>query len=204
MTPDKRESLIKLVQKLDSDSTVVFLTANDDFNNSLRGGWKVSVYYRLMLPALLPNLDSIIYADTDVIFVRNLAEAADIDLQENLIAGTREKKDYINSGFLIFNLKQMRAEKVYRKMIKASCENNFPYPDQDLLNQVCGGRILYLPWKYNVLANQIWKQAEIHSAMERKEVCRKAVMVHYAGHPKPWWHNAGFPLSKLWNEYANI
>lgn len=65
-----RKLLIKLMKG--TGSTLTFLNANHDFDKSYLGKWSVAIYYRMMLPKLLPNLDKIIYADIDVLFCNDL------------------------------------------------------------------------------------------------------------------------------------
>jgi len=74
VTPDIKATLSEMVKALDRESTLIFLEANRDFDQALRGSWALGIYYRLMLPVLLPELDDIIYADGDVIFCRDLLE----------------------------------------------------------------------------------------------------------------------------------
>ena len=136
--PEMRASLAGLVKTLDRDSSLTFLEANRDFDQSLRGAWSVGIYYRLMLPVLLPGLDEIIYADGDVIFCRDLLGLADLDLGESLIAGVQEKRGgYINSGFLVLNLARLRQEKTYEAWLETSRRERYGFPDQDLLNATC-------------------------------------------------------------------
>lgn len=46
------------------------------------GSWTEIVYYRLLIPELLPQYDKVIYADTDVLFKGDLTEAYNIDLKD--------------------------------------------------------------------------------------------------------------------------
>lgn len=168
-------------------SRVFFLNANNDFNNSYRAGWPVAIYYRTMLPKLIPNVNKIIYADIDVIFCRALVDAWRINMGNNLLAGVRDYNNgYINSGFLIMNLKQMRTEKIYEKWITVSRAKKYKNPDQDLLNYTARGRIVFLPLKYNfqpMLGPWIFKA---HSANEIHDLRYNLVAIHYSNWMKPW------------------
>ncbi|MCL1925838.1 MAG: glycosyltransferase family 8 protein [Syntrophorhabdaceae bacterium] len=205
VTPELRDSLAGLVKTLDHDSSITFLEANRDFDQSLRGSWSLGVYYRLMLPALLPELDNIIYADGDVIFCRDLLELADLDMGEHLVAGVQEKPGgYINSGFLVLNLAQIRQEKTYEVWLETSRRKQYAYPDQDLLNVTCQDRILYLPIKYNFLRTyyMIYRRGLIHP-YDHHDLKYNTVMLHYFGGLKPW-HSTRYYLHDLWWKYARL
>ncbi|MDR1027301.1 MAG: glycosyltransferase family 8 protein [Rickettsiales bacterium] len=191
----------------DSGSEIAFLNANEDFDKSLRGNWSKGIWYRLMLPKLLPDLDRIIYADVDTAFCNDLVEADMIDLGGNLIAAANDgKPGSINSGFLIMNLKLMRRENIYKKWISLSRANEYMYPDQDLLNETCKDRILHLPLKYNFC---LWRRPNTapYSEQELSDLRFHCVMMHWLGAgPKPWKHyddSRYVPFADIWRYYAD-
>ena len=121
---------------------------------------------RLLLPELLPELDRILYLDCDIIVRQDLAKLwEETDLGDNYLAGVYEAAiegqaerfralgcdpaKYFNSGFLLMNLAQMRAEKVSERLLEACRVPYLEFPDQDALNQVCQGRVLPLSPLYN-------------------------------------------------------
>ncbi|GHS88385.1 hypothetical protein FACS189487_06520 [Campylobacterota bacterium] len=193
-----------IIAYLDKKSTVYFLSPNDDFDKSFLGGWDKSIYHRLMLPKLLPNIDRIIYCDADTIFMRRLSEADSLELGDNLIAGVKEdSKGYINSGFLVLNLKQMRKEETYKKFISVSQTEKLLYPDQDVLNLVCKNRILYLAWKFNVRVDHILHDYKFRSAKECMQAGRECVMIHFISSFKPW-NGCKYPFNSYWWKYKKI
>lgn len=199
-----RKILKNIVSETGSDLT--FLDANHDFDKSwLDNFWPIGIYYRLMLPKLLPDISQIIYADYDVMFCNDLIEADMIDMKDNLIAGVpTNKAKTINSGFLIMNLKQIRKERLYDKWIEVSQKERFHYPDQTLLRETCKGRTLYLPWKYNFMPNGLENRQTIlnYTEKEYNDLKYYTIMIHWAGARKPW--NSGVLFSKKWHEYAKI
>ena len=121
---------------------------------------------RLLLPELLPELDRIIYLDCDIVVRQDLArlwretelgdnylgvvfEAAIEDQAERFRALGCDPARYFNSGFLLMNLAQMRAENVTEKLLEACRVPYLEFPDQDALNQVCQGRVLPLSPLYD-------------------------------------------------------
>jgi len=210
VTREFKEACTAMVREMAPGSTLVFLEANRDFDHCPTGNlpiYPVAVYFRLMLPNLLPELGEIIYADADVIFCRDLIELADLDLGDHLLAGVRERADgYINSGLTVMNLDRLRQEKIYEAWTKEARLKDYRYPDQDILNITCRGRILYLPVKYNFfhsMYHNFYRRGGI-TPRDHHELKYAVVMVHYAScSPKPWLEKR-FYLSKLWWEYARL
>lgn len=183
-----------------TDSRVIFLNANHDFDASYRANWPVAVYYRTMLPKLLPDVAKIIYADIDIIFCRDLVEISQLNMGTKLLAGVRDYNNgYINSGFLVMNLEQIRQEKVYEKWIQISQKKKYKNPDQDLLNFTARGRIIFLPLRYNfqpMLGSWIFKA---HSEHEIYDLRYNLVVMHYSNWMKPWHEENKRPIfSHLW------
>jgi lipopolysaccharide biosynthesis glycosyltransferase len=206
VTPDLKAQLAEMVKTLDRESALIFLEANRDFDQAQRGSWSLGVYYRLMLPALLPELDDVIYADGDVVFCRDLLELADLDLGENLVAGVLDGPGgYINSGFLVLNLARLRREKTYEVWVEESRRVCYQFPDQDLLNATCRGRILYLPIKFNFSFRNVYlfHCGDFIPSPDRHDLKYDTVVVHYAARPKPWRDETRV-LSGLWWEYARL
>jgi len=207
VTPDMRATLAGMVKTIDQDSTLTYLAANRDFDQARVDRCPLGTYYRLMLPALLPELDDIIYADGDVVFCRDLLELADLNLGENLIAAVMESDGYINAGFLVLNLARLRQEKTYKVWVEYSRQEQYEFQDQDLLNATCRGRILYLPVKFNF-------GYRMHYSLYRKgliplhdhyDLKYNAVMIHYLVIPKPWKDKKlKNYLNRLWWDYAKL
>jgi lipopolysaccharide biosynthesis glycosyltransferase len=180
-----------------------------------------------MLPQLLPDLDKIIYADTDIIFCRDLLDIDCVDLHGNFIAGVKDtaniKKDwdaqivegfrkslrteYICSGFLLMNLYEIRKNNIYDEWTELSKYKKLIYPDQDIINHSCGGKKLFLPLKYsfftrvnNMDYHNLLKE-NIYSHEEYIEAENHASVIHYTGR-KPW--SSPGTLSDLWWKYAKL
>lgn len=157
----KRHELEMLIANKDKNSTITFLNANHDFDKSNTKQYSVGIYYRFMLVKLLPNIDKIIYTDVDVVFTDSLIDLFNIDLKKNLIAGISDatqnrmwpsnKNAYVNSGVLVINLSEIRKLNMYKQWLKLSMDDCFDYPDQDILNKTCDGKITYLPMRYNYM-----------------------------------------------------
>ena len=129
----------------------------------------ISSYSRLFLTELLePNINKVIYADSDAIFLNSLAELWSADFNNFMVAGVKDivemgfkkeiglsKEDiYVNAGFLLINLKKWRDENTFTKFMEVILQHagSVPHHDQGILNSVFRNEILVLPPKYNVVS----------------------------------------------------
>ncbi len=168
--------------------------------------YTIAASYRLLLPDLLPEYNKVLYVDCDVIVRNNLAELyRETDLSNNYLAGVFEATldfqiphmqtigceagQYINSGFLIMNLELLRKDNMVTKFLEASKEEGLEFPDQDVLNQLCKGRILGLPPYYNSIRTFFLPQYKERFLKYYTEGDWNAVQhrgnIHYTG-AKPW------------------
>lgn len=133
------------------------LTVNERF--------PVSMYYRFMLPDFLPNEDKVLYLDCDIIVRHSLTPLYDIDLTDKALAAVvGESCDdivfenilqihhkYFNSGVLLMNLDYWRRHDTARTLIRWVADNpdKCSLPDQNALNKVLDGRVVYADYTYN-------------------------------------------------------
>ena len=158
----------------------------------------------MMLPKLLPNVSKIIYADIDTIFFRDLVELARMDMGDHIVAGVpAHGNKYINSGFLVLNLDQIRREKLYDKWVAAAPIKKYMNPDQDLLNFSTRGRVLYLPLRYNFQTYMGRRIFRIYAPRELEDIRHHLVVMHYSNWMKPWGDPARRPVfAEYWWDVA--
>lgn len=96
---------------------------------------------RLILDELPDIPEKIIYMDTDTMAHGDVAELFDIDVSEYEFAGVVDylgkffiKRDYINAGVLLLNLKKIKETGLFAVARKACCEKKMAFPDQDAIN----------------------------------------------------------------------
>ena len=162
--------------------------------------------FRLLLPEILPEYDSLVYIDCDVIVRQDVGKLwRETDLSDNYLGVVFEApienqaeraravgcdpQRYFNSGFLLMNLKQMRQENVSERLLEACRVPYLEFPDQDALNQVCLGRVLPLSPVYNGIRTFFipkYKPDFVRQYSEElwDEVQRNGT-IHYTG-GKPW------------------
>ena len=121
-------------------------------------------YLRLVLPELLPNLDKIIYLDSDTLVFTDLTDMYNLPMNDNYIMGfpdfylnrirqlEKSANVYINSGTLLCNLTKIRDDKISDKSLTILFTKypRLPYADQDIINIEYQPKIGILPLKYGM------------------------------------------------------
>lgn len=169
--------------------------------------YTVAASYRLLLPELLPELDRILYIDCDIIVRNNVAElfhSVDLD-KKYYLAGVFESildfqkpylieqgldtTCYINSGFLLLNLKQLRTDGIVSRLLEAAQQPGLQFPDQDVINKVCRDHILGLEPIHNGIRTffllQYRRNFLQYYTLEQWKNVQNQANIHYTG-GKPW------------------
>ncbi len=141
----------------------------------------VATMYRFLIPKIFPDLDKIIYLDSDIIVNMDIAELWRVELGDKPLAAVVESdngvgsetwfnlcrdgivkaEDYFNAGVLLMNLEAFRAEDaLIRDGLKFISEDSrrAKYFDQDALNWCFSTRFVKLPRKFNRFTR--WAQGE--------------------------------------------
>lgn len=179
----------------------------------------IAASYRLLIPDLLPDLERVIYVDSDMIIRQNIARLyREIDLSDYYLAGVYEatlgfQEEYIkqigcqpgkyfNSGFLMMNLAKLREDEMVGEFLKFAKNDQLQFPDQDVLNQLCNDKFLPLAPVYNSIRTffiEDYKSDFLKYYSEREWNDVKTYgTVHYTG-PKPW--NSFTVMFDLWWEH---
>ncbi|MBN1366895.1 MAG: hypothetical protein JW967_03105 [Dehalococcoidales bacterium] len=184
-------------------------------------------YYRLMAGNIIRQYDKCLYLDVDTIVCGDLNELFCIDISDYYVAGVKAPSyhypddgninfckaiglptisEYINSGVLIMNLKQIREQYVLDQFLRLSREKP-SLPDQDIINVVCYNRIKVLPFKYNVATMRInepdYKLRKVFTQEEINEARSNPYIIHYAHQVKPW-QDLSLNMSEYWWKYASL
>jgi len=210
---------------LDIVSASAFL---EERKNSFKakGRFTTAIYGRLLIPEICSTFDKVIYADVDIIFNRDIAELMAIDLKKNYIAGvielsmeamfeytkkylytrnelrTNTKSYYINSGLMVFNLKEWNKNAVTNTCIDILEEHltESSWPDQDAINLACKNKIHYLDqlWNCCPFIERRLRDEDVIKSVEKdrfiEKLCSQYVVAlnnpdtvfHYATPQKPW------------------
>ena len=138
---------------------ITFIKMDDRYKKAYTSRYITThAYYRFSLGELIPNLNKILYLDSDTICYKDLFNLYNINFKGKIILGqiiitnNNKKTGYyrINSGILLLNLKEMRdikfEEKVLR-LINKNFKNNFH--DQSIINEYFYKKVGVFPPKYH-------------------------------------------------------
>lgn len=186
----------------------------DRAENKLRCDYfTLTIYFRLFIPEMFPCYDKAIYIDSDIVVLGDISKLYNLDLGNNLIGACADKSvvdvpelanymesavgvdrhEYINSGVLLMNLKELRKEKFSEKFLTLLNKYHFDTiaPDQDYLNAMCNGRILYI--------NEEWDAMPT----EGKKPLKSPKLIHYNLFQKPWCYD-NIQYEQYFWKYAKI
>lgn len=175
----------------------------------LRDYYSESIYYRIFIASLFPELDRAIYIDCDVVLVSDIAELYDTDIGDNILGVVADESipsvpefcDYVeswvgvcadryfNSGVLLMNLSAFREEKIESSITELISRFDFDTvaPDQDYLNFLCKDRVYYLDGVWN-------KQPKPENPIPVSE-CK---LIHYNMFNKPWKYSGVLYEDEFW------
>ena len=192
-----------------------------------------SAYSRLFVASLLPkDIDKVMYLDCDTLIVDSFKELWSTNIDEYYCGavldgintaiknylGFKLEEDFINTGFLLINLKKWREENVEEKFIQFMVENQdkFYQHDQGILNNVLKDQFLILDPRYNFQSyfqSLDYDLAKKYKAMKgeyySKEIVNQAkekpVFLHFCGpnYDRPWY-NKDHPHRELYVKYCEL
>ncbi len=129
-----------------------------------RGSYAANM--RLFLDEVLnESVHRVVYLDADTIINKSLKDLVETDMQGKAIGmvldslgashkkqiGLKDTDSYFNSGVILFDMHKWKERKYSERIARHVSEqrNNYPAPDQDLLNIVCRNDIFSLDISYN-------------------------------------------------------
>lgn len=209
------QDLLKTYQQANVAISFVAINAQlkqaiDDRGNKLRSDYfTFTIYFRLFIAELFPDLDKAIYLDADTVILDDIAKLYDVSLGENLIGAVPDyfightpetidyanqavgidSQKYVNSGVLLMNLKVMRDCHFADHFLDLLNRYHFKSlaPDQDYMNAIARKRICYLDSSWNV---QITTPKTVTPRL-----------IHYNLFAKPWRY-ADAPRQDYFWRYA--
>jgi lipopolysaccharide biosynthesis glycosyltransferase len=184
------------------------------------------VWCRIVLPTLFPNLDKVIYLDSDLCVLEDLKDLWNTNIDNialaavpdmfchNILTYNRLDYDisagYFNSGVLLLNLDYWRKHSIQNQVLNyastTTCE--LKYPDQDVLNYVLRDQKRFLPMKFNVQEGYFFKKPYIARSMwsELHDAISHPSIMHYTGGGllKPWVKGSAVPGKIFFEKYAAL
>ena len=200
-TKISNENQYKIKNRYESDNVKIeFVDLNnylEKFNDKFytRDYYSKTTYYRLFIPDLYPEYDKVIYLDSDMTVLTDVAKLYNIDIKDNLLAavpdgviqsepafqeyvekvvGMSDYNYYFNAGMLLMNLDALRKFKFIDKFLYLLETIKFAVAqDQDYLNRICKGRTYMLDESWNTMPGGIAVKVNLN-------------IIHYNLSYKPW------------------
>ncbi len=163
--------------------------------------YSLSMFSRLAVGSLLPaSLERVIYIDCDTMIMDSLSDLWTYDLGGatigavcdcrsrlyNFNLGIKKEHAYINSGVLLIDLNQYRAQQWEQRLIQGIAKFNgyLEFPDNDLICKMMQDHIALLPIRYNVnSAIRMCSYEEIKLLRHPTHLCSEEEYVHAVQNP---------------------
>lgn len=141
--------------------------------------FSVETFYRYFITDVFKNYEKVLYLDSDLVVLEDIAELFRIDLQGYLLAAVKDidaignfKSDkgmkrymdkklelkkpltYFQAGVLLLNLRSIRSSNISSKaLVNKTLECKWRMLDQDVMNMYFQGKVMFLNQRWNVLIN---------------------------------------------------
>jgi lipopolysaccharide biosynthesis glycosyltransferase len=161
---DKNFELFESLYEQFEFFNITFIKMDNRYDNAYTNRYLTkNAFYRLSLGELLPNLNKIIYLDSDTICLKDLSNLFNSNFMGKLFLAkilSLKSKDFnfeVNTGVLLLNLIGMRKMKVEKKVLTL-LNNGFKdpvYHDQAIINIFFKKYVGFLPLEYNTFSPNI-------------------------------------------------
>ena len=138
----------------------------------------VETYYRFLIQSIIPDYKKVLYLDSDIIILKDIAELYQTNIDNYMLGAVRDVDflgqinganvstlkyaheelqmedpyHYFQAGILLFNEDEMRREHSQDEWLTFA-SHAYMYNDQDVLNKYCENRVKYLDMSWNMLTD---------------------------------------------------
>ena len=147
-----------------------------------KGHLKEAVYYRLMIPEIFKDYKTVIYMDSDIVLLEDIAGFIPDNMGDYILAAVRSETmssrerqrrrnlgiapdQYFFAGGIAINVPVWLRENVFEQCLTVLRNNpigKFEYLEMDVLNIVCKNRVKYLSPRWN----SVWYYDRIREQMK--------------------------------------
>ncbi len=184
----------------------------------VRGHFTIETWYRLLLPEILKHYKKILYLDSDLVANADVAELYETNIDDYLLAACHDADtaglynrdpemkveidkvlklakpyDYFQAGVLLLNLEKFREEHSTEELLQLASSQKWKLLDQDVLNVVAQGQVLFVETVWNVLFDWKYERITENISYAPKRLHddylysrRQPKIIHFAGPDKPW------------------
>lgn len=186
-------------------------------------------WYRTHLADYLPDVDRVLYLDTDIIVREAVDEIFAMDMGDQWVAVVNDHlagiahpevapgigvdyDKYFNSGVMLLNLKAIREAGGGARILQIARDNlaRLHFPDQDALNLALGPRSILLDprWNYPPLTPSYFEYFQGNPLIASLPACQrisspdfKPALLHFLAQPKPWHAFKAYPY--VWDYHRH-
>lgn len=226
----------------DSDVDALKALGNDTVNITVLPQKEIDLFYiknthvskasllKYYIPNVLPELDKVLYLDTDILVLHDLTNIFNTDIEGKYLGavkdpswffenthvvelGLEKRGFYFNSGVMLMNLDKIRKDNFITKLEEYTNNNYRTYMDQDAFNVLAGNDVALLPFEANTM-NFFFEHIDLNTMGEFYErnwtdiddVFKNAIVIHFASSKKPLSSMAPkteffHVLQRLWYKY---
>ena len=176
----------------------------------IRDYYSKTTYYRLFIADMFPELDKVLYLDSDIIVLGDVADLYHHDIGDNILGASVDRvmklpecklyaekalgidaNAYFNAGVLIINTKEFRHYEILEKFISMLSFVTFVVAqDQDYLNVICKDHVKIIKgvWDVETCVPVEFDESEFR-------------IIHYNMANKPWHYKDAKYADYFW-KYA--
>lgn len=218
----------RTVKKIDTTDITKFVS---NLNMpKYRGGY--TTYFKLFIESVLDeDIDRLLYVDGDTLFLNNISELCDIDMQDYPLAMVMDSiimdynkryydmvdVPYYNAGMILYNLRVWKEEKWSDVIVNhvTTVRADYPTHDQDIINIVFKDKIMTLNPKFNfeplhyILSAEdylkIVERKVYYSKLQLEEAKTQPVILHFFRFlgEFPWNKDNNHPYRHIYEEYCD-
>ena len=172
------------------------------------------IYFRLLVPTLMPDYDYVIFLDADLVVLGDIANLLKFDCSKNMIGAVRDYegiancynnnyeqtkyrinelgiknfKNYFSSGVLVFNIKKFNENFTEQQLLELASSKKWLQYDQDFFNFICKEDVKIIDSPYNFMEdiNNTYHSLPKDLFEEYVESESNPMIIHYSGSRKPW------------------
>lgn len=167
----------KEIMKYKNENIIIeFVNVNESLKKLegkllIRDYYSNATYYRILIPNLYPQYEKVLYLDSDIVILDDIAKLYNVNINNYLIGavsehwfrnysefkgygekviGLKSYKKYINAGIMLMNLQKLRYIQFEDKFLHLLETVKYRFAqDQDYFNRICKGNIKYLKEYWN-------------------------------------------------------
>lgn len=171
-------------------------------------------YARILIPDILPNIDRVLFIDSDMVVRTDISKLYETDIENNVFAAVEDanwkniskrlwgnEEYYFNAGLLLINSKKLR-EIDYLSLIKKQIfinQSKYTICDQDVINDAFKNMIYRLSISWNFYHGVFFERFKCYTPDDMDEfnaINANPNIVHYVGPEKPWLPNVEHPFGQ--------